>query len=88
MRWIMNFSLVCAGLYVVACAVLWGLGVFAGLSADATIGVLFGIFFATAIGTALMALASYSDQSGHDASVFRIEDEAGSAHGSKRDSLR
>jgi hypothetical protein len=73
MRWITIFSSVCLGLFVVTCAVMWELGVFSGVSTKATIGALLGILFATAIGTALMALAIYSDQSGHDEVIFRIE---------------
>lgn len=79
MRWIVIFSSVCVGLFIVACGVMWGLGVFSGLGAHAIIGVILGIFFATAIGTALMALASFSEQSGHDESVFHaVNGEIGS----------
>jgi hypothetical protein len=62
---------------------MWGLGVFSGISAEATAGALFGIFFATAIGAALMALAVYSDQSGHDEIIFRNKSEPGSESSGK-----
>ena len=79
MRWIAIFSSVCVGIFIVACGVMWSLGVFSGLGAHAVMGVIFGIFFATAIGTALMALASFSEQSGHDVSVFHaVNSESGS----------
>ena len=75
MRWVMNFSLVCVGLFILACGVMWSLGVFSGLGLNATVGAVFGTFLATAMGTALMALTSYSNRSGHDASVQYAEDE-------------
>ena len=75
MRWVMNFSLVCVGLFILACGVMWSLGVFSGLDLNATVGAVFGTFLATAMGTALMALTSYSNRSGHDASVQYAEDE-------------
>lgn len=78
MRWITIFSSVCLGLFVVACAAMWGLGVFAGVSVRATIGTMLGILFGTAIGTALMALAIYSDQSGHDEVISKVGPDTGS----------
>jgi len=78
MRWITIFSSACLGLFVVSCGVMWELGVFSGVSVRATVGALLGILFATAIGTALMALAVYSDQSGYDEAISRIEMEKGS----------
>ena len=74
MRWVMNFSLVCVGLFILACGVMWGLGVFSGLGTKAVFAALFGTFLATAIGTALMALTSYSNRSGYDASMNHVED--------------
>jgi len=71
----MNFSLVCVNLFILACGVMWNLGVFSGLGLNATVGAVFGTFLATAIGEALMALTSYSNRSGHDASVQYAEDE-------------
>lgn len=77
MRWIVIFSSVCVAMFIIACGVLWGIGVFSGISVHATVGVILGIFLATAIGTALMALASFSEQSGHDESVFHAVDGEG-----------
>ena len=81
MRWIKIFTSACLGLFVVTCAVMWELGVFSGVSLRATIGALLGILFATAIGTALMGLAVYSDQSGHDEAISRIEPDKGPQNG-------
>lgn len=83
MRWITIFSSACLGFFVVACCAMWGLGVFSGIGAGATIGALFGIFFATAIGTALMALAVYSEQSGHDEVIFQNKSDPGSQNSGK-----
>ena len=58
MRWVMNFSLVCVGLFILACGVLWSLGVFSGLGLNATRRSSVRTFLATAMGTALMALTS------------------------------
>ena len=35
MRWVMIFSSVCVGLFILACGVMWGLGVFSGLGPNA-----------------------------------------------------
>jgi hypothetical protein len=78
MRWITIFSSACLGLFVVACGVMWGLGVFSGVSLGVTLGALFGILVATAIGTALMALAVYSSKSGHDEIIWQAPPDAGS----------
>ena len=82
MRWVMNFSLVCVGLFILACGVMWSLGVFSGLGLNATVGAVFGTFLATAMGTALMALTSYSNRSGHDASIHHAEDERSASRNS------
>ena len=62
----------------------WGLGVFSDVGVRATLGTMLGILLATAIGTALMALAVYSDQSGHDEAIFRVEKEPGSVQDPER----
>ena len=67
---------------LVAC--WWGLGVFSDVGVRATLGTMLGILLATAIGTALMALAVYSDQSGHDEAIFRVEKEPGSVQDPER----
>jgi hypothetical protein len=69
----MIFSSVCVGLFILACGVMWSLGVFSGLGLSAILGAVFGTFLATAIGTALMALTSYSNRSGYDSSVHHAE---------------
>ena len=84
MRTITIFSSVCLGLFIAACGVLWGLGVFSDVGVRATLGTMLGILLATAIGTALMALAVYSDQSGHDEAIFRVEKEPGSVQDPER----
>jgi len=82
MRWITIFSSVCLGLFIVGCGVMWELGVFSGVSTGATVGALFGILFATGIGTALMALAVYSDKSGHDEIITQIpQDQSSQGNG-------
>jgi hypothetical protein len=58
---------------------MWSLGVFSGVGFGAVLGTMLGILLATSIGTALMALALYSDQSGHDEVIFRTEREGDSA---------
>lgn len=84
MRTITIFSSACLGLSVVACGVMWGLGIFSGVGVGTAVGAMFGILLAAAIGTALMALAVYSDQSGHDEVIFRVEKESDSAQVSER----
>ena len=75
MRTITVFSSLCLAVSLAACGVMWGLGVFSGVSVGAAVGTIIGILLATSIGTALMALALYSDQSGHDEVIFRVEKE-------------
>jgi hypothetical protein len=75
MRTIALFSSLCLAFALAACGVMWGFGVFSGVSASATIGTIVGILLATMIGTALMALALYSSKSGHDEAIFRVEKE-------------
>jgi hypothetical protein len=82
MRTITIFSSLCLAVSVAACGVMWGLGVFSGVSVGATVGTILGILLATSIGTALMALAVYSDQSGHDEAIFRVEKEPDSGQNS------
>ena len=82
MRTITIFSSLCLSVSVAACGVMWGLGVFSGVGVRATVGTMLGILLATSIGTALMALAVYSDQSGHDEAIFRVEKEPDSAQDS------
>jgi len=77
MRTITVFSSLCLAVSLAACGVMWGFGVFSGVSVGATIGTIVGILLATMIGTALMALAVYSSQSGHDEAIFRVEQEPG-----------
>jgi hypothetical protein len=69
------FSSLCMAVALAACGVMWGFGVFSGVSAGAVVGTVVGILLATLIGTALMALAVYSSQSGHDEAIFRVEKE-------------
>jgi hypothetical protein len=83
MRWITIFSSACLGLFIVGCGVMWELGVFSGVSTGATVGALYGILFATGIGTALMALAVYSDKSGHDEIITQISQDQSSQGNSK-----
>jgi hypothetical protein len=82
MRTITIFSSVCLGFFIAICGVMWGIGIFSGVSVRATLGTMLGILLATSIGTALMALAVYSDQSGHDEVIFRVEKEPDSGQGS------
>jgi hypothetical protein len=84
MRTITIFSSACLGVSIVASGVMWGLGVFSGVGFGAVLGTMLGILLATSIGTALMALALYSDQSGHDEVIFRTEREADSVRHSDR----
>lgn len=77
MRTITILSSLCLSFFIAACGVMWGLGVFSGVGVPATLGMMFGIFLATVIGTALMALTVYSDQSGYDEVIFRLEKEPG-----------
>lgn len=79
MRTVAIFSALCLGVSVAACGVMWGFGVFSGAGVRVTVGMMLGILLATSIGTALMALAVYSDQSGHDEAIFRVEKESDSA---------
>lgn len=75
MRTITIFSSLCLAVVLAACGLMWGFGVFSDVSVGATIGTIVGILLATMIGTALMALAVYSSQSGHDEAIFRVEKE-------------
>lgn len=84
MRTVTIFSSVCLSLSIAACGVMWGLGVFAGVGVGAAIGTMLGILLASSIGTALMALAVYSDQSGHDEVIFRVKKEPDSVQDSER----
>ena len=79
MRTITIFSSLCIAVALATCGVMWGFGVFSGVSAGATIGTIVGILLATLIGTALMGLAVYSSQSGHDEVIFRVEKESDTA---------
>lgn len=83
MRTITVFSALCLAVSVAACGVMWALGVFSGVSVGATVGTIVGILLATSIGTALMALAVYSSQSGHDEVIFRVEKEPDSTQKSR-----
>jgi hypothetical protein len=73
MRTISIFSSECLGPFIAACGAMWGLGVFSGVSVPATLGMMFGVLLAAAMGTTLMALAVYSDQSGYDEAIFHEE---------------
>ena len=80
MRWIVQFSLICAvGLGLVLMGV-WAFEGFAtfGLHGAAAIALIAGVVFSCAMGVALMALMFYSQRSGRDDKVHRVHRVEGS----------
>jgi hypothetical protein len=85
LRWIVVFLLVCAGVFAAVYGVMWGLGEFSNLGRHGTIAAVLGTFVTTVIGVALMALTFYSNRSGHDSTVYQLEeDDSQSPEDSKR----
>jgi hypothetical protein len=50
MRTITIFSSECLSPFIAACGVMWGLGIFSGVGVPTTLGMMFGILLAAAIG--------------------------------------
>jgi multisubunit Na+/H+ antiporter MnhB subunit len=80
MRWIAQFSLICAvGLGIVISGV-WTFEGFAtfGLHSAAAIALILGVMFSCAMGVFLMALMFHSRRSGQDEKVHRVHRVEGS----------
>ena len=63
---------------------MWGLGVFSNLGLHGTIAAVLATFVTTVIGVALMALTFYSNRSGHDSTVYRLDEDSSLPEDSER----
>jgi hypothetical protein len=84
MRWVVIFSGVCASVFALAYSLMWGAGVFSDLGLRGTVAAVLATFLTTLIGVGLMALTFYSNRSGHDSTVHRLDEDRSSSTGAKR----